>query len=280
MRSAKRVADLLNEHQPGCAASIDGTTRSDDRAETVNKFKAGEIRFLCNCQIATEGFDSPEVETVLIARPTKSRSLFAQMCGRGTRPLPGVVDGPETAAERRLAIERSAKPSCLILDLAGNVGKHRLVSTADILADGELSDEARDAADRLLASGLSLPSDELLAEAKRMASKTRATFIIERVDEFGDLSLTLDDFRIDSDSPAAEWQLRYLNTHGIAKAKLRGLSYGEADAIREAIRRRIAAGKCTLKQAKILRQHGYPTDLGRAAATAIISPISASGWRP
>ena len=64
-------------------------------------FAAGKVQVVCNCGVLTEGFDDPGVEVVIMGRPTKSRSLYSQMVGRSTRPLPGVVDGPETAEARQ-----------------------------------------------------------------------------------------------------------------------------------------------------------------------------------
>jgi type I site-specific restriction endonuclease len=66
------------------------------------------------------------------------------MVGRGTRPLPG-VDRHDTAEARRAAIAASAKPCVTVLDFVGNSGRHKLVTTADILG-GKVSEEAREKA--------------------------------------------------------------------------------------------------------------------------------------
>src|SRR5690606_7555906 len=83
--------------------------------------------------IATEGFDDPGIGLVVMARPTKSRALYSQCIGRGTRPLNGLVDGLDTADERRAAIAGSAKPNVLVLDFVGNSGRHKLVHATDVL---------------------------------------------------------------------------------------------------------------------------------------------------
>lgn len=80
VKSAHLAAARLNAIKPGCAVSLDGETDPDVRKQVVQDFKAGWIQFLCNCQIATEGFDAPSVAVVGLARPTKSRALYAQMC--------------------------------------------------------------------------------------------------------------------------------------------------------------------------------------------------------
>jgi hypothetical protein len=66
--------------------------------------------------------------------------LYAQIIGRGTRPLPGIVG--DTDEERRAAIAASTKPALVVLDFVGNSGRHKLVTAADILG-GKTSEEAR-----------------------------------------------------------------------------------------------------------------------------------------
>lgn len=71
---------------PG-AVVVTGETK--DRASIIGAFTAGEIPCIVNCMVFTEGTDIPRVETVIVARPTQSESLYAQMVGRGLRLYPG-----------------------------------------------------------------------------------------------------------------------------------------------------------------------------------------------
>ena len=75
------------------ASRIDGavvvTGETKDRASIIQAFTAGEIPCIVNCMVCTEGTDIPRVETVIIARPTQSEALYAQMVGRGLRKYPG-----------------------------------------------------------------------------------------------------------------------------------------------------------------------------------------------
>lgn len=87
---------------------------SPDRAEKLARFAAGEIQVLSSCMVLTEGFDDPGVDCVLLARPTKSRPLFAQMIGRGLR----LADG---------------KKDCVVLDFTDNAGRHSLASAWQFL---------------------------------------------------------------------------------------------------------------------------------------------------
>ena len=82
VRQAREIADRI----PG-AVVVTGETK--DRAAIIQAFTAGEIPCIVNCMVFTEGTDIPRVETVIIARPTQSESLYAQMVGRGLRLWPG-----------------------------------------------------------------------------------------------------------------------------------------------------------------------------------------------
>lgn len=67
------------------AAHIDGSTHKETRHAAIAKFRRQEIRFLFNYQVLTTGFDAPAVDTIVIARPTRSLVLYSQMIGRGLR---------------------------------------------------------------------------------------------------------------------------------------------------------------------------------------------------
>lgn len=150
VEQAERQAEVLNRYPGVTAYAVIGDTDDQIRAEIVKRYKAGEIQWLCLCGIGTEGFDAPGVHVIAMARPTKSESLYKQMLGRGTRPVPGLVDKYVTAEERQEAIANSAKPHMLVLDFVGNSGKHKLVSTADVLA-GDMPDELLDIVKREMA---------------------------------------------------------------------------------------------------------------------------------
>jgi superfamily II DNA or RNA helicase len=122
-----------------------GKTAKERRQEILTQFKTGEISVCVNAMVLTEGYDNPWVELIVMARPTKSRSLYAQMVGRSTRTLPGVVDDIPEADVRRLLIAQSAKPFCRILDFVGNSGKHKLITVADILG-GHVTEAAKEKA--------------------------------------------------------------------------------------------------------------------------------------
>jgi DNA repair protein RadD len=87
------------------AGVVDSSRESADNQSRLDDFKRGRIRVLCNVGMLTEGWDCPEVDCLLLCRPTMSPALYVQMVGRGLRPAAG-------------------KRDCLLLDLVDNVGRH------------------------------------------------------------------------------------------------------------------------------------------------------------
>ncbi len=145
---AVAVAETFRAH--GVAAEhVDGTMDADQRERVMSGYREGRIHVLVNVQIATEGFDDPDTRCVLMLRPTQSWALFVQMIGRGTRTLPGVIDGIDTPEARKAAIAASGKPDCIILDVVDLTSKHSAVTLpaavgmpGDLDLEGKGLDEA------------------------------------------------------------------------------------------------------------------------------------------
>lgn len=119
VRHAREIADKI----PG-AVVVTGETR--DRAAIIRSFTDGEIPVLVNCMVFTEGTDIPRVETVMVARPTQSESLYCQMVGRGTRLYPG-------------------KEKLVLIDCVGVTGKASLCTAPSLLGIDMSSVPARKA---------------------------------------------------------------------------------------------------------------------------------------
>jgi superfamily II DNA or RNA helicase len=142
---AKDVARMFKEG--GVAAeSVDGSLGAEERAAIMRRFAKGKTQVLTNVEIATEGFDIPDVGCVLLLRPTKSWALFSQMIGRGLRVLPNTIEGIPDATARREAIHASAKRDCIVIDVVDS-GK-RVLAPRD-----------EDANDPSLAAVVGLPPD-------------------------------------------------------------------------------------------------------------------------
>ncbi len=291
VKAAEMTAEIFNRHRGGMASWVCGKTDREERRRVLAEFAAGKIQVVCNCGVLTEGFDDPGVEVIIMGRPTKSRSLYSQMVGRSTRPLPGVVDGPETAEARRAAIAASAKPSCLVVDFVGNAGKHKLVTSADILG-GKVSEEALElAVARAQKSGGPVKMAEALDEAeaelheqKRLAEAARrarlvatARFTTQTVDPFDVLHLDPVKPRgWDNVKQLTEKQRSLLAKQGINPDNL---SFSQGKQLVAEIFRRWDSKLCSFKQAKVLRKYGYGTDVSFAEASATIDALARSGWR-
>lgn len=120
---------------------------SEHRKEVLDSFKSEEadaIQIVTNCGVLTTGWDFPGLQHIVMARPTKSLSLYTQILGRATRPLAGTVDFPGSTPElRRAAIADSAKPNFKMTDLVDISLSHRICTTIDAL-EGEMDESLRD----------------------------------------------------------------------------------------------------------------------------------------
>jgi DNA repair protein RadD len=114
---ADHIGEMLNSL--GVPTGVVHSKR-EDRDETIESFKRGELRAVVNCNVLTTGFDDHEIDMIICLRPTASTVLWVQMLGRGTRPL--FIKGYDlNTIEGRLAsIKASLKQNCLVLDYAGN----------------------------------------------------------------------------------------------------------------------------------------------------------------
>ena len=88
VKHAEEIAEKIRER--GVAAmAVSGGMKASDRREILAKFKQGEIKALCACDLLNEGWDCPETEVLFMARPTMSKVLYTQQLGRGMRLCEG-----------------------------------------------------------------------------------------------------------------------------------------------------------------------------------------------
>ncbi len=171
------MSDILNRVSPGISEWVCGDENrcpEKDRLRIAKEFEKGKLLIVCNCQVYSEGYDNPTIEMITMARPTKSRTLFTQQIGRGTRTLEGIIDGIETAEGRLAAIAASAKKKLLVLDFVGNCGKHKLITATDIVADGIPEDVRIRARKKAEKSGKPQNVTQLLQEAKDELDEEKA----------------------------------------------------------------------------------------------------------
>lgn len=304
VKEADRLAEILNRHRPGCAAAINGGTDKVTRARLVRDFAERKLQFLVNVGVFTEGFDDPGVECVVMARPTKSRSLYAQMLGRGTRPSDAIaakLGTMKTAEERRQAIAGSDKPGVLVLDFVGNAGRHKLVTALDILGGKEHGEDAeaiRAKAQKLAEEageeGRVVDPEAIAKQAKEELEKEReeaarrvrlrasATYEVVDVSPFyGALGMgtPMPLPRRYHDRRLTERQVAALEAFGFKDAA--GMDYVDGKRLLDECFRRKDAGEPSYKQIMFIRKIGAEVPATRKEAQAIIGSYIASsrrGW--
>jgi len=271
---AHAQARALNAERPGCARAVDGETPKDVRRETIAAWRAGVFQFLCNCNLYVEGFDEPALACIVMARPTKSRLLYAQMLGRGLRQHPGKVN-------------------VLVLDFLGVSGRHKLVNVFDVLGGREplVYERAKRIAEGIAAidveEALRLARIELDVETqKRLAAESRAvrralSYTVVDVDPFGILRLDLvaskqraDEFGV----PRASDRQVNLLTRMKFKVPL-DLDRQSAQALIRAVMGRKRRGLCSFGKAKWLKSVGLPHDIPADIAERVLDALKARGGK-
>lgn len=105
VQHGQHIVEVLREEHGVECGFVSGDTPIPERDATLARFKAGELKYLCNVNVLTTGFDAPHIDCVALVRPTMSPGLYYQMVGRGFRLHP-------------------SKENCLVLDFGGNVLRH------------------------------------------------------------------------------------------------------------------------------------------------------------
>ncbi len=288
---AERLCEIFNRHKNKCARFVCGGTPKEDRRQMFADYEAGSFQYLCNVGVATEGFDEPGIQLVVMARPTKSRALYAQMAGRGTRPLNEIAHKLGELAEaefRRAMIAASDKPHCEIVDFVGNAGRHKLITTADILGGNytdEVVERARKKAESAsgpvdMSEALDLAEHEIAEEhaaARRKALTAKVNYKVNTINPFDVLDIEPHRERgWDKGRQPSEKMLALLHKAGVPT---RDLNFTKAKQLIGEIINRRDQKKCTYKQAKILTKYGYRTDVDFHEAKGLIDSVAANGWR-
>jgi len=298
---AEQLCAAYNAIRDGCARVVSERTPTAERREIIRDYRNGRFRILVNVAVATEGFDVPEIECVVLARPTMSRALMAQMIGRGTRPLPGIVDDisddenqslidyergdvADPAALRRRAIERSAKRDLLVIDLCYLTRRHSVATPLHVLAGGYEDKDIELAVRQARSQGKPVRSEEALSSARqrRLERIEQMKRIYERVKaKVRYRTQKMDIFEVMGGPtvPEAGWQRTLRPTEAQLNLLRRFripiehiTSRAQASAVIGRCLERERKGLCTFRQAKYLRRFGYdPTNITKAEATRILT---------
>lgn len=279
----------LNAQRPNCARWIADRTPPDERQYILDEFSSGRIDFLLNVAVLSVGFDAPNVRNVAIARPMRTWTPFVQCVGRGTRPLPGVVDGIDDPQARREAIASSTKPNLCVLSFADRSAGVDLVGPEDVLAGSmrkkevvrrakELRDTGDTIEDRLDRAEREIERERMEMEAApvsvRVKSRARSVDLFRRGQ--GDAGQEM------PAGAATEAQVRRMRQLGIEPSIIRKYSAdkraaGKVLGTELALRRN---GRATWKQRRVLQGRGYRKDYTRSLSIKEASALISGGSRP
>lgn len=256
------------------AAEVNGN--SDDRAEILADFAAGEYDVLCNSMLLTEGWDCPSVNCIVVLRPTKIRSLYCQMIGRGTRLAPG-------------------KDHLLVLDFLWHTTRHELCRPACLICESpevadkmtenlEQAEEAMDLedAEAIAQTDVIAQREEALAKMLEEQRHRKRALVDPLQFEYSiqaeDLSSYVPAFPADM-APPTKKQLELLERRGIFPDEI--TCFGKAQMIINRLMKRQEDGLTTPKQIRLLERYGF-VHVGEwdfHEASRMISRISQAGWR-
>ncbi len=265
VRHAHDLAAALNSisGSPNFAAALDGSHSRDERAAVLDAARRGDIKMLCNCALFTEGFDWPAIEVVAVARPTKSRALYAQMVGRGTRLSPGKTD-------------------VLVLDFTSNSKKHRLVRAIDIY-EGQIAEDELEIINEIAdeqAEPVTLEQLMVLSAERLRQRAEEIRYEMLRADPFA-AALIGKNFGAPAPERPTEAQVKALLGHGIQPQTISAITRGLAETLVASLELRKTMGLATAPQARLLRRYGIDaTNVTKADASKIIAHARAGGFRP
>nr|DAW59984.1 MAG TPA: Chromatin remodeling complex ATPase [Caudoviricetes sp.] len=256
------------------AAEVNGD--SDNRAQVLEDFENDRYNVLCNSMLLTEGWDCPSVDCVIVLRPTKVRSLYSQMVGRGTRLHPG-------------------KENLLVLDFLWHTEKHELCHPASLIAQNE---EVAKAMTKIIEESgcpedimevekmgeeeVILQREEALAKQLEEMRKRKRKLVdplqFEMSIQAEDLSSYIPAFGWEM-SPPSDKQVKTLEKLGIMPDEIDNA--GKAKLLLDRLSARRDAGLTTPKQIRFLEQRGFK-NVGTwefDSARKLIDRIAGNGWK-
>ena len=274
VKTSQKFKEILNE-KGFKAAEVNG--ESKDRAEVLEAFDKGEYNVLCNSMLLTEGWDCPSVDCVIVLRPTKVRSLYSQMVGRGTRLCEG-------------------KSHLLLLDFLWHTERHELCHPADLIC--EKKEVARKMTENLeetagcpidLEEAERKASEDVIAEREESLAKqlqemrTRKKKLVDPL-QF-EMSIQAED--LSGYVPAFGWEMALPSDKQKQELEKRGIlpdeidNAGKANLILDRLHKRQEEGLTTPKQIRCLEKYGFQ-HVGTwtfEAGKNMIDRIAACGWR-
>ena len=273
VKTSQKFRDILRA-EGFRAAEANGN--SPDREMILRDFDDGIYNVLCNSMLLTEGWDCPPVDCIVVLRPTKIRSLYAQMVGRGTRLAPG-------------------KDNLLLLDFLWHTERHDLCHPAHLICEN--ADVADKVTEQLEAASCPVDLEEAEQRAQEDVVADREAALAKKLGEMKsrqrklvdplqfemsiqaeDLSGYVPAFGWES-APASDKQLQALEKYGIFPDEVE--CAGKASKLLDRLSKRRNEGLTTPRQIRVLEQKGFQ-HVGAwqfDQAKPLIDRIAANGWR-
>lgn len=276
VKTSQKFRDLLNAYGFQ-AAEVNGD--SQDRAEILQDFDTGKYNVLCNSMLLTEGWDCPSVDCIVVLRPTKVRSLYCQMVGRGTRLSPD-----------------TGKDHLLLLDFLWHTERHELCHPASLICENEevaqkmtenLEQEAGIAVDieeaeKTASEDVVAQREEALAKQLSEMKKRKGRLVdplqFEMSIQAEDLSNYVPSFGWEM-GPPSDKQKHTLEKLGIMPDQIENA--GKASKILDRLDKRKNEGLTTPKQIRYLESKGFQ-HVGTwqfDTAKNLIDRIAGNGWK-
>lgn len=273
VKTSQKFRDILLRHGFR-AAEVNGT--SQDRAQILSDFDAGKYNVLCNSMLLTEGWDCPSVDCIVVLRPTKVRSLYSQMVGRGTRLFRG-------------------KDHLLLLDFLWHTERHELCHPANLICENE--EVARKMTENIEAAGCPVDIEQAEQKASEDVVAQREEALAKQLHEMRrrkqrlvdplqfEMSIQAED--LTGYVPAFGWEMgppsdaqkSTLEKLGILPDQIE--SAGKAKLLLDRLGARREAGLTTPKQIRFLEGRGF-RHVGTwsfESAKHMIDRIAANGWK-
>lgn len=273
VKTSQKFCEILT--QKGFrAAEVNG--ESADRAQILADYDSGRYNVLCNSMLLTEGWDCPTVDCIIVLRPTKVRSLYSQMVGRGTRLAPDKAD-------------------LLLLDFLWHTERHELCHPASLICESE--EVAKKMTENLeKAAGCPVDLEEAEAQASSDVVAEREQALADQLKQMRarkrklvdplqfEMSIQAEDLASYAPAfgwecaPATEKQKASLEKFGIKPDEIDNA--GKATLLLDRLHKRQELGLSTPKQIKLLENYGFK-NVGSwqvDAASNMITRIKACGW--
>lgn len=275
VKTSKKFTQILND-KGFKAVEVNGN--SQDRAQVLADFDEGRYNVLCNSMLLTEGWDCPSVDCIIVLRPTKIRSLYSQMVGRGTR----LCDGKEYL---------------LLLDFLWHTERHELCHPASLICENEevarqmtknMEDKAGcdpvdiEEAEQKASEDVVAQREEALAK-QLQEMKTRKKKLVDPL-QF-EMSIQAED--LSNYVPAFGWEAGPPSDKQVSTLEKLGIfpdaidNAGKAAKLLDRLDKRRNAGLTTPKQIRFLESKGF-NHVGTwqfEAAKKMIDRIAGNGWR-